>query len=67
MKYKDYKIVPATESPNLYVIEFDGTGKVAEVLKGMYTSRGTAMTRIDAYLNGNLSKRSKNAQAVTEG
>ncbi len=66
MKYKDYQIVPAPLSPNLYTIIFDGTGKVAEILKGLYTSKGVAMTRIDAYLEGNLSKRSKNAQTVTE-
>lgn len=67
MIYKDYKIVPAKISPNLYEVQFDGAGKVADCLVGYYTSTGVASAKIDAYLDGRLStKRVKNAQAVDQ-
>lgn len=64
MTYQDYLISPSKMSPNLYEIKFNGSGKVAECLTGLFTSTGMAKEQIDAYLNGRLTKRSKNAQAV---
>lgn len=67
MKYKDFIIQPASGSPNLVEIRFDGQGKLAEALTGFYSSSTVAKTRIDAYLEGRLGKRAKNAQTVSEG
>lgn len=50
MKYQDYQIVPAKLNPNSYEILFDGRGKVAAVLQGLYTSPTQAMGAIDRYL-----------------
>ena len=68
MKYKDFLIVPATISPNLVEIKFDGSGRVADSLQGLYSSKAAAMERIDNYLTGKVAKRgAKNDQAVSEG
>ena len=68
MKYKDYLIVPSTVSPNLVEIKFDGSGRVAEALQGLFSSPTLAKDRIDFYLTGKLVKRSaKNDQTVSEG
>lgn len=66
MIYKDYNIVPVKTSPSLYEIKFDGSGKVAECLHGFYTSVGLAKSQVDSYLEGRLTKRVKNAQAVDQ-
>lgn len=67
MIYQGFKVVPAQMSPNLYEIKFDGAGSLAAALVGLYTSKGLAVERIDAYLEGRLGKKVKNAQANTEG
>lgn len=68
MKYKDFLIIPASVSPNLVEIKFDGSGRVADALHGLFSSPTLAKERIDLYLTGNLPKRkAKNDQTVSEG
>lgn len=67
MKYKDFLITPVKHSPSLVEIKFDGSGKLADALTGFYTSSTAAKVQIDAYLEGRLGKRVKNAQAISEG
>lgn len=62
MLYQGFKIVPNKVIPNHYEITFDGRGKVANQLTGLYTSRGLAMNAIDRYL-----KLGSHAKTATEG
>ncbi len=61
MEYEGYKIKPAKAMPSLYEILFDGKGKVAKALEGLYTSKGAAILAIDKYL-----KLGSHAKAATE-
>lgn len=67
MKYRDFINRPVKLSPNLVEIAFDGQGRLAEALVGYYSSAGIAKRQIDAYLEGKLGRKVKNAQAGSEG
>lgn len=62
-EYKGYYIKPHKEHPKTYVIVTEGRGgKIPDVMAGMFTDRGTAMSVIDAY----LTIKETNAQARTK-
>lgn len=67
MKYRDFVIKPVKLSPNLVEICFDGSGRLADALVGYYSSAGVAKKQIDAYLEGRLERKPKNAKTITEG
>lgn len=62
MLYKDFKILPAKGMPHHYEISFDGRGKVANQLTGLFTSVGIAKEAINRYL-----KLGSHAKTATEG
>lgn len=66
MEYSGYTIQAYKPSPSLYEIKFDGSGKVADCLSGLFTSTGLAKQQIDAYLSGRLTKRKPDVKTTNQ-